>query len=136
MIDNPKAGPAPIDLDLIHDGDLLKVVNELFASDAEGVSVNGQRIHAGSWIRCAGPTILVDSVKIAAPYVISAVGNPETLYNGFTFKGGVMSEIASTNPSMVQVVKEKSMRIPAYLGTTARKYSSVPASSTPKGSNQ
>jgi uncharacterized protein YlxW (UPF0749 family) len=127
--DNANAGPAPIDLDLIHDMDVLRVVNELFASDAEGVAVNGQRVKSGSWIRCAGPTILVDGIKIAAPYVVTAIGNPETLYNGFTIKGGVMTEIATANPTMVQVTKEKSLRLPPYLGATTRKFASVPKES-------
>jgi uncharacterized protein YlxW (UPF0749 family) len=127
--DNPSAGPAPLDVDLIHDRDVLHVVNELFASDAEAVAVNGQRVKSGSWIRCAGPTILIDGVKIAAPFVVIAIGNPDTLYSGFTINGGVVTELASANPAMVQISKEKNVKVPPYLGATSRKFATVPKES-------
>lgn len=124
--DNAGAGGMPGEQDLIHDIDILRVTNELFASGAEAISVNGQRLQAGSSIRCAGPTVLVDGVRLAAPYTILAIGDAETVYNGFTISGGVMTEIATASPTMIQIQREKSIRIPAYLGATALKHASVP----------
>jgi len=124
--DNASAGLMPGDQDLIHDIDILRVTNELFASGAEAISVNGHRLMSASSIRCAGPTVLVDGVRLAAPYTILAIGEVETLYNGFTISGGVMTEIATASPTMIQIQREKSIRIPAYLGATALKYASVP----------
>ena len=49
---------------LIHDEDLLKVINELFAAGAEAVSVNEQRIITNTEIRCVGPTIIINSVNL------------------------------------------------------------------------
>ena len=48
-----KKGEDP-NLYLIHDDDLLKVINELRAAGAEAISVNGQRLTGTSEIRCAG----------------------------------------------------------------------------------
>ena len=124
--DNPKAGPMPGEGDLIHDYDILRVTNELFSAGAEAVSVNGQRLVSTSSIRCAGPIILVDGVKIAAPFIISCLGDPEVLFSAFTMNGGVMTELAGADQAMVQVSKEKSLRVPAYLGSTTRKFSNVP----------
>lgn len=124
--DNARAGGLPGEQDLIHDIDVLRVTNELFASGAEAVSVNGQRLVSTSPIRCAGTTILVNWVPLAAPYTILAIGEVDTLYNGFTISGGIMTEITGASPTMIQIQREKSIRIPAYLGATALKHASVP----------
>ena len=52
---------------VIHDDDVLRVVNELRAAGAEAVSINGQRLIETSEIRCAGPTLSVNNVRSAAP---------------------------------------------------------------------
>ncbi|HLO99123.1 MAG TPA: DUF881 domain-containing protein [Fimbriimonas sp.] len=124
--DNSQAGLMPQDGDLIHDIDVLRVTNELFNAGAEAISVNGQRLVSITDIRCAGTIINVNGVKVASPFVISAIGDPEMIYSGFTMSGGVMAEIASASPSMVQATKEKMLRVPPYLGSTVRKFGVVP----------
>ena len=59
---------------IIHDRDLLLIVNELKASGAEAISINGKRLTAMSEIRCAGTTILVNWDKIAPPFEIKSGG--------------------------------------------------------------
>jgi uncharacterized protein YlxW (UPF0749 family) len=130
LIDNPKGGLMPVNDDLIHDVDVLRVTNELFNAGAEAVSVNGQRLVASSNIRCAGTIILVDGVRVAAPFIITAIGKQDVLYSGFTMSGGVMAELMGANPAMVQVSKEKLIRVPAYLGVTSTKSGVVPKDST------
>lgn len=61
---------------LIHDTDLSAVVNALFAGGAEAIDINGERIVATTPVRCAGTTILVNSVRLGSPYTLRAVGNP------------------------------------------------------------
>ena len=64
---------------IIHDEDLLRVLNELCAAGAEAISINDQRIVATTEVRCAGPTVSVNNVRSAPPYVIKAIGNPKNL---------------------------------------------------------
>jgi uncharacterized protein YlxW (UPF0749 family) len=64
---------------LIHDRDLSAVVNALLAGGAEAVDVDGERVVATTPIRCAGTTVLVNASRLGSPYVIRAVGDPETL---------------------------------------------------------
>jgi len=45
---------------ILHDEDVLKVLNELKAAGALAISINGQRIIFSSEVRCIGPTILVN----------------------------------------------------------------------------
>ncbi len=130
--DNPRAtGQTRVDSnDIIHDGDVLRVVNELLASGAEAVSVNGNRHAAGTSYRCVGPTILVDGARIASPIVIRAIGDPATLSGGINLPGGILSEIRSDpngmGSAMVQMETAKTLRLPAYSGSTGRKVARVP----------
>lgn len=110
----------------IHDTDVLKVVNELWASGAEAVSVNNHRVVGSTSFRCVGPVIHVDGVPIATPVTIRAIGDTDTLSGGLNLPGGVLSEIRQTDPSMVQLEAAKLMRLPAYNGPTTRKHSAVP----------
>jgi uncharacterized protein YlxW (UPF0749 family) len=64
---------------LIHDRHLLYIVNDLRSAGAEAISVNDQRVVASTEIRCAGTTILVNSTRLAPPYFIRAIGNPDDL---------------------------------------------------------
>lgn len=75
---------------IIHDEDLMRVLNELRAAGAEAISINDQRIVAMSEIRCAGPTVSVNNVRSAPPYVIKAIGQPETLISALKLRGGVV----------------------------------------------
>ena len=75
---------------IIHDEDLLRVLNELRAAGAEAISLNDQRIVAMSEVRCAGPTVSVNNVRSAPPYVIKAIGAPKTLTSALRLRGGVV----------------------------------------------
>src|SRR3954453_11107657 len=59
----------------VRDHDMQRVVNGLWASGAEAVSINGQRLTALSAIRAAGDAILVDNKPLVPPYTVLAVGD-------------------------------------------------------------
>lgn len=64
---------------VIHDGDILEIVNELRAAGAEAISINDERVTANSNITCGGPTINIDGKRHAVPFVIKAIGDPQKL---------------------------------------------------------
>lgn len=64
---------------VIHDADILNIVNELRTAGAEAISINDERVTATSNIRCGGPTINIDGKRHAVPFVIKAIGDPQTL---------------------------------------------------------
>jgi len=68
---------------VVQDGDLQLVVNALWASGAEAISINGQRLGATTPIRQAGKAILVDSRPVTSPYEVLAIGDPDALANRF-----------------------------------------------------
>ena len=69
---------------VIHYENLLYIVNDLRNANAEGISINGQRIVVSSEIRCVGNVILVNTTRLAPPFEISAIGNPDDLENAIT----------------------------------------------------
>ncbi len=106
---------------LVHDEDLLRLVNELRAGGAEAIAVNDQRLVSNSEIRCAGPTILVNTTKIAPPFVIKAIGDPQLLESSIRMKGGWLETLETWGiKSQVKVVDK--IEIPAYKGSLSFKY--------------
>ncbi|MFD1507667.1 DUF881 domain-containing protein [Georgenia yuyongxinii] len=63
----------------VQDIDLQVLVNALWASGAEAIAIDGQRLGSTSAIRAAGQTILVNLVPVVSPYVVEVVGDPVDL---------------------------------------------------------
>lgn len=80
---NPRQTADFSDTGRLRDRDLQRVVNGLWASGAEAVSVNGQRLTALSAIRAAGDAILVDNKPLVPPYTVLAVGDGQRLATRF-----------------------------------------------------
>ena len=74
---------------IILDRDLQLVVNSLWASGAEGISVGGVRIGPNVTIRQAGGAILVDNNPASSPYTILAVGPPHAMRDVFDHSPGL-----------------------------------------------
>lgn len=106
---------------IIHDDDLLRVINELRAAGAEAISINGERLVSTSEIRCAGPTLSVNNNRSAPPYVILAIGNPSNLASALKLRGGVLDTFKfwgiQAELTMPEVVK-----IPAFKGHRTFEY--------------
>ena len=115
---------------LIHDSDLLSVVNELRSAGAEAISLNGERLLATSEIRCTGAVVTVNGRQYAAPYVIFAIGDSTTLYNALTMRNGVV-DILSQWKIQVQVTTSDQLTIPKYQGAVEYRYAQ-PAASAPE----
>lgn len=113
---------------LIHDSDILSVINELRDAGAEAISLNGQRILATSEIRCSGATVSVNNVRTAAPFIIDAIGDPETLHGALTMRNGVV-DILGQWKITVDVTMSKSILIQKYNGILNYQYAKIPADS-------
>lgn len=109
---------------VIHDDDILRVINELWAAGAEAISINGQRLVATSEIRCAGPTLSVNNVRSAPPYEISAIGDKKSLENSIKMRGGV-EETLKVWGIRLEIESSDAVYIPAYSGAFRHVYSKV-----------
>ena len=110
-----KPGENP-NLYVLHDEDVLLVLNEIRAAGAEALSLNGERILASTEVRCIGPTIVLNKDKrLAPPFVITAIGDPNTLESSIKMKGGV-AETLQFWGIQVGVKKTNQVTVPAYSG--------------------
>lgn len=71
-------GENPNDV-VVHEQDVVIIVNELKIAGAEAISINGQRIMYLSEIKCSGPTITINDHIYGQPFIIKAIGDPATL---------------------------------------------------------
>lgn len=100
---------------LIHDSDLLTIVNELRGAGAEALSINNERIISTTEIRCVGPTVSVNGTKITAPFIIKAIGDPVTLENSIMMRGGVYDSLTAWG-LRIEINKATDIVIPSYSG--------------------
>lgn len=82
---------------LVHEQHVFKVINELYISGANAISINGKRITAQSYIICNGPVIEVDGKQYPAPFVISAIGQADTMLSALNILGGVKDQLVNDN---------------------------------------
>ena len=73
---------------IVHDTDILQIVNILRNAGAEAISVNNQRIVANTGISCIGVVIKINEEKIGSPYTIKAIGNQDNLESAINMAGG------------------------------------------------
>jgi uncharacterized protein YlxW (UPF0749 family) len=109
----------------IHDLDLQQAVNELGASGAEAIAINGQRVIGRTAIRCVGPTIQVNGVPLSNPFEVSAIGDPDTLASALNLPWGLLDEMRRYDPAMCRITKRgkgHELELPAYTGNTDVRY--------------
>ena len=105
---------------LVHDSDVLSVINELKNAGAEAISINDQRLVPTSSISCGGNIIDINGEKVGAPFVIKAIGLPEQLA-ALSRQGGYL-EILKNASVGVELKKSNNITIPKYTGVVAYKY--------------
>jgi Bacterial protein of unknown function (DUF881) len=64
---------------LVHTQDIQAVVDAMSTAGADAITINRQRITPETVIECVGNTVVLDGVPYPQPFVIEAVGDPDTL---------------------------------------------------------
>ncbi len=106
----------------VRDRDMQRVVNGLWESGAEAVSINGQRLTALSAIRAAGDAILVDNKPLVPPYTVLAVGDGERLSTRFqnSADGLYLDALQDSYGIRTAISVEGDLRLPAAPSVTVR----------------
>lgn len=110
--------------DLIHQEDLMIIINELRNAGAEAISVNGQRVVSNSFISCDGNVILINGTKIGTPFTINAIGSNATLYGALKRNGGYLEKLENWGIK-IDVKKSENVSIEKYNGVLNSKYIKV-----------
>lgn len=109
---------------IIHDSDLLLVVNELLSAGAEAISINGQRVTGNTEIRCTGPQVLINGIRMVAPFKICAIGEATTLKGALSLRGGIVDSMRASNID-VKIETQEEIVIPAYEKSISYQYATV-----------
>lgn len=106
----------------VRDRDMQRVVNGLWESGAEAVSINGQRLTALSAIRAAGDAILVDNKPLVPPYTVLAVGDGQRLSTRFqnSADGLYLNALQEGYGVRTAISVEDDLRLPAAPSVTVR----------------
>ena len=110
---------------IVHDSDVLLILNDLFAAGAEAVSLNGHRIVHTSAVSCGGYIVHVNGVPEAKPFRIQAIGDPAILSASMLAPNSYGAFIKDSVKFQVTAMEE--VYIPAYTdgNLTNYKYMSV-----------
>ena len=101
---------------IVHDVDIVVLLNDLKAAGAEAIEINGQRIINISEVVCAGPLIRVNGYVIPAPFLIRAIGDSDKLYDAVNQEGTYAYELKNTYGMEVNIRKAYNLSIPKYRG--------------------
>lgn len=97
--------------DLIHQEDLIILIDELKNSGSQAISINDIRITNSTYLYCDGSVILIDGEKIGNPFTIKAIGNSETIYGALTRNKGYLSTLEKDGIE-INVEQQETITIP------------------------
>lgn len=100
---------------ILHNYDVVAVVNELWAAGAEAVAINGQRMVAITPIKSVATTLMVNVKRITPPLRIEAIGDSAQLADYLSRPDGYLNLLrAFVFP--VRVTRTDRLTLPAYKG--------------------
>lgn len=110
---------------IVHDVDIVVLLNDLKAAGAEAIEINGKRIINMSEVLCAGPLISVNGEAIPAPFVIIAVGDSDKLYNAVTQEGTYAYQLKNTYGMEVVAAKGYNLTVRRFRGNNNIEYAHI-----------
>ncbi|MCL1982703.1 MAG: DUF881 domain-containing protein [Clostridiales bacterium] len=110
-----------INVVLVHDVDIIMIINDLKRCGAEAISVNGQRIVDRTEISCSGYTVRINGQVFARPFVIRAIGDGKRMSaNLLSYEG--YGTLLKTYGVQFSVELAEDIVIQGYAGPAAYKY--------------
>lgn len=97
---------------ILHDRDIVRVVNELKKAGAQAISINDERVTGVTECICAGPTIMINGRKYTTPFEIKAIGDPDVLYD--TVNNSKIVFYLIRDKIRVNISKSNDITIPKY----------------------
>lgn len=98
---------------ILHNIDMIQVVNELKIAGAEAISINGQRILTDSAVYCFWAFLDINYVKTPAPFYVKVIGNKDVLKKQITNSNSYVKTLINRGIS-VNITEENEILIPNY----------------------
>lgn len=106
---------------LVHEADLVEIINALYNAGADAISINNQRIVSTTEIRCDGNIVRINGKMIGVPMTIKAIGFPERMYTSLLMPGGYLSKMKEDGV-VVNIEKVEDITISKYEGVYTTDY--------------
>ncbi|MFA6939462.1 MAG: DUF881 domain-containing protein [Clostridiaceae bacterium] len=110
---------------LIHDQDMIQVINDIKNSGAEAIEINGIRIIDRTKIYCNGVFLRINDVLVAAPFNISVIGNKDSMRKYLLSADNYLAYL-QVRGIYVSIDDKDSIKIPAYKGNIDSSYLADP----------
>lgn len=109
---------------IVHQQDIQAVANALWAGGAEAMTIQGQRVVSTTGIKCIGNTVRLQDVPYSPPYVISAIGNPQTMLASIDSNPYIASYLQDVDTWQLgwDVTEEELVEAPNYTGPLEMRY--------------
>lgn len=101
---------------------ILALINKLNAAGAEAISINNQRYISTTEIYYTSNSILINQVPTNPPFIINAIGNPDTLEAALNMRYGIVWEMRQYYGLQVNISKETIVEVPRYSQVIEYKY--------------
>lgn len=103
---------------ILHDYDLRDVINTLWATGAEAITINGERIMANTQLYCVGATVICNATRLSPPFVIQAIGPSDDLEAALHSSPQVqpLNQRALIYDLGIEIRKEAKVPVAAYTG--------------------
>lgn len=98
---------------LLHDEDLLSVIDDLNSAGAKAISLNGLRLTATTDVHCAGAVVSVGGVRTSIPVTIIAIGNPSAMTKALEGPTGELT-LLSLYGIQIDMQQSQKVTVPAY----------------------
>ena len=113
---------------IVHDTDMRDVINVLWAAGAQAIAVNGERLVATSSVVCVGTVIIVNDVRLAPPYTVTAIGDISrlaTAVDGAPQLAGLRGRARDLGLQFT-LAPSGTVDVPAYTGRFTLRYAEAP----------
>ena len=81
-----------------------ELINELRNAGAEAIAVGGVRVVTGVVVAGAAGQSAIDGVVLGGNFEVDAIGAPDKLTGSLTRPGGIIAQLAATQPDVIVVV--------------------------------
>ena len=111
---------------VVHQQDVQAVVNALWASGAEAMMIQDQRVISTSAVRCVGNTLILQGRVYAPPYRITAIGDVDRMQRGLDEDAAISiyKQYVDAVGLGWSVQTPGSVEFPAYSGSVDFQYAS------------
>ena len=117
---------------VVHQQDIQAVVNALWLGGAEAMTLQKQRVISTTGIKCVGNTVVLHGVPYAPPYVITAIGDLDSLrisLESSDYIDGYKTYVEAHNLGY-EVRTDDDVTMPAYAGSSDLRYAEAGIPST------